>query len=147
MSCEGNVLFQGVVDLDGSKGPVGPRLSRLMASNLSGALDWSDNPKKDELDPALGNSAARDFLRAGRELESRRTGADLDRAIDCYAKALRRSSPTPALIGAELVPPMVGNVNMGRSNAQLLAQAGRLGQEAIRLSPGLAEAHRALGGL
>ena len=142
---QGNVLLQRVVDLDAAQPPA-PQLSRLIAGDLSGALDWYENPKKDDLDPALRNSVASDFIRAGQELENRRAGVDLDRAIDCYEKALR-IEPTSAVVRAKLVLAMVGSSHLGRPSTELLARAERFGREAVQLNPKLAEAHRALGSL
>ena len=69
----------------------------------------------------------------------------MDRAIDCYEKALR-IEPNSALVRAKLVLAMVARVHLGQ-NAQLLTRAERLGREAIQLNPKLGETHRALGSL
>ena len=141
---QSNVLLQRVIDLDTVQ-PAAVQLSRLIAGDLSQALDWYENPKKDDLDPALRNSAASDFIRAGQELENRRAGVDLDRAIDCYEKALR-IEPKSAVARAKLVLAMVGGRRLG-NNPPLIARAEHLGEEAVELNPKLGEAHRALGSL
>lgn len=106
--------------------------------------DWSRLGEA-RLDPGLRNVAARELIAAGRDLMLRMSVADLDRAIDCFRKALRLQ-PDSALAHAYLASAANGRVNYS-TDAQLEELGESEAREAIRLQPNSADARRALGGL
>jgi tetratricopeptide (TPR) repeat protein len=92
-------------------------------------------------DPVMTNERARKFFVAGRDLISRRTIAELDRAVSCLENALReepRSIDTRAFLAMAA---------MGRdtlcTNRELGRRAIQVGREAVQLAPDNPTAHRA----
>ncbi len=92
-------------------------------------------------DPVMTNERARKFFVAGRDLISRRTIAELDRAISCLENALGeepRSIDTRAFLAM---------ASMGRdtlcTNRELANRAIEVAREAVQLAPDNPTAHRA----
>jgi serine/threonine protein kinase len=92
-------------------------------------------------DPVMANERARKFFVAGRDLISRRTIAELDRAVSCLENALReepRSIDTRAFLAMAC---------MGRdtlcTNPGLASRAIEVAREAVQLAPDSPTAHRA----
>jgi tetratricopeptide (TPR) repeat protein len=96
-------------------------------------------------DPAMVNDSAREFLLAGRELMSRQTLADLDRALRCFEKAIE-IEPASAL-GRAYFASTAGTRLHFSFDQQLLEKATQAAQRAAELDPNLPEAHRALAGM
>ncbi len=93
-------------------------------------------------DPGLQRSAARDFIIAGRELADRRSSVDLDRAIQCFEKAIA-AEPSSSVAHAQLALACLGRTSF-LFDEKLLARGEAAAREAIRLGPNRSEAHRAL---
>lgn len=139
----GEVLLQRVLTLDSSNSPA-PAVSALAANELYSALDGRSRTV--ERDPALGNKAASEYLRAGHEFEKRRGTRDFDRALECFEKAID-AEPASALARADFAKAAIARFFANQTSAKLLSKAKHFGREAVRLNPALPEAHRALSGL
>ena len=95
------------------------------------------------VDPAMGDSAAHEFLRAGDELATHRTVVDIDRAITCYSRAIELQ-PKSAIARASFVLAAVGRLGLGYPDMELLRKAEVYGREAVALNGGSSFSHRAL---
>ena len=78
-------------------------------------------------DPAVTNSGAHEFLRAGDELLSHQTTADFDRALECYRRAIELA-PKSAVARAGFVVAAVNKAALGSQNRELLEKAERYGR-------------------
>ena len=105
--------------------------------------DWS-NLSYSRRDPGLRDDTSRELIAAGRDLMMRVGLSDLDRAIECFRKALV-AQPNSALAHAYLAGAANIRVNYA-SDPGLEALGESEAHEAIRLHPNSAEAHRALAG-
>ena len=92
-------------------------------------------------DPVLANERARKFFVAGRDLISRRTIPELDRAITCLENALREE-PHSIDVRAFLAMACMGRDSLS-TNPNLAARAVQIAQEAVQLAPDNPNAHRA----
>lgn len=119
---------------------VGKEIAGAIDGILS-AKNWSSLIQS-KIDPGLRNKAAREAMAAGRELTSRYTESDLDRAIDLFRKAVQ-AEPDSSLAHAYLAMAATARTHSISDNSFL-----KLGEaeayEALRLSPDSKEAHRAL---
>ncbi|HWM24925.1 MAG TPA: protein kinase [Chthoniobacterales bacterium] len=117
---------------------------RSIASDLYSVLNLNDLSAAvlSDPDPAVKNSTATDFLIAGRELERHRTTIDSDRAIECFRNAFR-AEPRSATARAEFVMAVMSRIRQDAASTELLLEAEREADEAIRLNPNLGQAHRA----
>jgi serine/threonine protein kinase/tetratricopeptide (TPR) repeat protein len=139
---DGTALWHKVVERDSLA------LPRGSTSDMATALD-SILKRKDlfaagtaEDDAATRNTAAREFILAGKELSDRRTGQDLDRAIRCFEQAIALE-PSSAIAHAHLALACLGRTSF-LFDPKLLEKAQTAAREAIRLGPNRSEAHRAL---
>jgi tetratricopeptide (TPR) repeat protein len=111
--------------------------------SILSANDWSDliHAKRD---PGLRNHAARDAIAAGR-LISHTSAANCDKAIILFRRAIE-AEPNSALAHAYLA--MVANARSHfHADRSFLALGKKEAEIALQLSPGSAEAHRALTGV
>jgi serine/threonine protein kinase/tetratricopeptide (TPR) repeat protein len=137
----GQVLLARVLELDAGANltnDLARQLAKEMFSVLSGggAVASSD-------DPAVTNSGAHEFLRAGDELLSHQTTADFDRALECYRRAIELA-PKSAVARAAFVVAAVNKAALGSQNRELLEKAEQYGREAVALNGNLESTHRAL---
>jgi tetratricopeptide (TPR) repeat protein/tRNA A-37 threonylcarbamoyl transferase component Bud32 len=130
------VLFEDVADSP-------TRLSALAAAELSAILNGDQSSRGRKADPALQNQTAHEYIRAAMELEKHATVADFDRAIVCCRKAIE-TSPSSALAKAQFVLEVVNRAQLEHPDSALIAEAERLGREAVQLNPNLGQTHRAL---
>jgi serine/threonine protein kinase/tetratricopeptide (TPR) repeat protein len=144
MDQDGNLLqsITGVYD----SGSLTQQLSHASARavySLIGEKEWSSLIASQQ-DPALRSEKVRDLVLAGRELMERQsTGdtGDLDRAIQCFQKALDLE-PRSILARAYFARTVATRMHY-RVDTQLLALAERAANEALRLAPESGESHRA----
>ncbi|HEV2806492.1 MAG TPA: protein kinase [Chthoniobacterales bacterium] len=139
---DGTALWHKVIERESLALSLGP------TSDMAAALD-SILKRKDlfaagtvEDDAAMRNTAAREFILAGKELSDRRTGQDLDRAIRCFEQAIALE-PSSAISHAHLALACLGRTSF-LFDPKLLEKAQTVAREAIRLGPNRSEAHRAL---
>jgi serine/threonine protein kinase/tetratricopeptide (TPR) repeat protein len=141
----GDTLFEHVTEPNVSRPPA-LKVAAGVARGLLTALDGSARSPVISADPAMVDSAASEFLRAGDDLMTRRTTADIDRALTCYQRAIELQ-PRSAIARAAFVIATVQRTQLGSGNPELLLKAEKLGREAVALNPTIAPTHRALGGL
>jgi serine/threonine protein kinase/tetratricopeptide (TPR) repeat protein len=140
---QGDMLSQWVVEVDSRDAPVG-ELTRRTASaiNLILQKEHSKSRTTSEEDPGMRNVVAREFIAAGKELADRRSGQDLDRAIQCFQKAVA-AEPTSCVAHAHLALALLGRTSF-LFDPVLLKNAETAALEAIRLGPNRSETHRAM---
>src|SRR5204863_8752880 len=95
-----------------------------------------------EKSPAWCDERARELLIAARTLQERRTLVDLDRARECFKKAIAMQ-PNSALAHSYLAIVQAGRLHT-TDNPEYLSAAEASAQKAIELNPNLADAHNAL---
>jgi serine/threonine protein kinase/Tfp pilus assembly protein PilF len=110
---------------------------------ILGAKDWS-NIIQSKLDPALRNDVVREAITAGRGI-AHSTALDYDRAIALFRKALR-AEPNSSLAHSYLAIEATGRTHYN-ADLSFLELGKAEANEAIRLSPGSSDAHRALAGV
>jgi tetratricopeptide (TPR) repeat protein/TolB-like protein len=125
--------------------PVASAISPETSREISAALDSGEGAGDSDPDAALANTSAREFISAGDELYHRRTNVDLERAVDCYHRAIELA-PDSALARAKLANAAVARVELG-SVPELLATAEMRAKEAVQLNAESGLCHRALGGI
>lgn len=142
----GDPLFTRVTDGNGDKNLSGAAVKQIAASMFSilSANDWSSIVQS-KMDPGLRNEVAREAILAGREVVRADTTADVDKAIALFRKALR-AEPDSALAHAYLAMAAIGRIHFNPDRS-FLDVGKREAEIALQLSPGLAEAHRALAGV
>ena len=144
-SATGEVVL-GPIVIDAQRAGVGADI-RSLAREINTVLatkDWS-NLSYLRRDPGLRNDTSRELIAAGRDLMMRVGVSDLDRAIECFRKALI-AQPDSALAHAYLAG--AANIRVNYANDPRLEALGESeAQEAIRLHPDSPDAHRALAGL
>jgi tetratricopeptide (TPR) repeat protein len=96
-------------------------------------------------DPGLQNEQAHELLTAGRELTFHYNVRDLDRAINCFQKALRLE-PRSALAHAYLASAAASRTHY-LADAKFLGLAEREVEEALRLAPDSGEVLRVVAGV
>jgi serine/threonine protein kinase/tetratricopeptide (TPR) repeat protein len=140
------VTIWGPVRIDASQlsGPTAEVRSLVRQINTIVAIkDWSEISEARQ-DPGLRNQASKELIAAGRDLMLRANVADLDRAMECFRKALV-SEPASALAHAYLAS--AANIRVNYAADPKLEELGEgEAREAIRLQPDSADAHRALAG-
>jgi serine/threonine protein kinase len=144
-AASGETIFQKTLAAKGAQARP-DSLSGLIPAELSAALDGNGTIPSARRDPIFNNEAANEYLRAGHEFENRRDNADLDRALQCFEKAIE-AEPTSALARARFTMAAITRLHMAGYSPALRARAGQLAREAIGLNPDLPEAHRALSAL
>jgi tetratricopeptide (TPR) repeat protein/tRNA A-37 threonylcarbamoyl transferase component Bud32 len=139
----GNVLYRRLLELDASHDPAGS-IAQMVGIDIYTILDATKPPAIDgaEMDPAWRDQAARDLLLAGRSLQERRTLIDLDRAIECFTKALVLQ-PQSALTHSYLAVAEAGRMQTA-TDRQYFEAAEKSARKAVELNPKLADAHNAL---
>jgi serine/threonine protein kinase/tetratricopeptide (TPR) repeat protein len=106
--------------------------------------DWSEISESRQ-DPGLRNQTSKELIAAGRDLMLRANVADLDRAIECFRKALL-AQPDSALAHAYLAG--AANIRVNYAADRYIEELGESeARDAIRLQPDSADARRALAGL
>jgi tetratricopeptide (TPR) repeat protein/tRNA A-37 threonylcarbamoyl transferase component Bud32/TolB-like protein len=141
----GDTLFEVTTEPNESKAQVF-QLPNGIVSSLFTALSDNTRPPAISGDPALIDSTTNEFVRAGDDLMTHRTIADIDRALTCYQRAIDLQ-PKSAIARADFVIAAVAKVQLGPSDPGLLQKAETFGREAVALNPIIAPTHRALGGL
>ncbi len=142
---DGAALFDRIVDL----GPVSDlkSLTHDLAASLFAVLtakDWSAIVAA-KSDPGMRNEHARELITAGRELTFHYTVRDLERAINCFEKAIQME-PQSALAHAYAASAAASRAHY-IANADRMAYAEREVQEASRLAPNSPEVLRVLAGI
>jgi tetratricopeptide (TPR) repeat protein/tRNA A-37 threonylcarbamoyl transferase component Bud32 len=141
----GDALFGWVSETNPTK-PSATEVAACIASSLFAAISESPRVIKSVTDPALSDPAANEFLRAGDDLMSHRTTADIDHALTCYQRAVDLQ-PKSALARAAFVIATIKRTQLGPGSPELIEKAAKLGREAVALNPTIASTHNALGGL
>jgi tetratricopeptide (TPR) repeat protein/TolB-like protein/tRNA A-37 threonylcarbamoyl transferase component Bud32 len=141
----GDSLFEWVSEPNSTK-PLAFEVAAYIASDLFTAIGESPRDIKSVVDPALSDPEANEFLRAGDDLMTHRTTADIDRALACYQRAIDLQ-PKSALGRAAFVIATIKRTQLGSGNPDLIEKAAKLGREAVALNPAIASTHNALGGL
>ena len=88
------------------------------------------------------NKNVSDFIAAGRALLDRRSVPDVDRAIDCFEKAVA-TDPSSAEAHSFLAIARIGRSFLG-GKPEMLQLAHMTAKKAVELDPQLGEAHRSL---
>ena len=120
-----------------------PALTKQVNQTIYSILsenDWS-NLIRSKRDPGLRNEAANEAMMAGRLIEHS-TGADFDKAIALFRKAVE-AEPKSSLAHTYLAMEATGR-NHFNPDRSFLDLGRREAEIALQLSPGSAEAHRAL---
>jgi len=117
---------------------VGQAIYAILSEN-----DWS-NLIRSNSDPGLRNQAANDAMTAGR-LIGHSTVADCDKAIALFKKAAE-AEPNSSLAHTYLAMEATGRYHFSPDRS-FLDLGKKEAEIALRLSPGSAEAHRALAGV
>jgi serine/threonine protein kinase/Tfp pilus assembly protein PilF len=126
-------------------------LPTLFSSATAQAI-WSDWAKNGDgrdhrylhadLQSATKNQLARDYVTAGDDFFGRRSVEDVDRAIECYRKAIA-ADPECALALASLASATAMRVQLSTTDPVALIKAEKMAKRAADLDPLLSEAHRA----
>jgi tetratricopeptide (TPR) repeat protein len=141
----GNLLFNRVsrtTDQKNFKG-VDEETAQSIGAILS-AKDWSNLLQSDS-DPGLRNGVAREAITAGREVMSRYTTSDYDKAIALFRKAVR-AEPNSSFAHSYLAIAAAERTHYN-ADPSFLELAKTEADKAVRLSPGSSDAHRALAGV
>jgi serine/threonine protein kinase/tetratricopeptide (TPR) repeat protein len=138
-----DILGKWTLETDTLQDAVRAFESHRIGDAIYQALD-SPAPQPNESQPDLVNTdpTAHGYFRAGRELMLRRTGPDMDRAINCFENAVR-VAPNSVAAHAYLSLAYVGR-NYLTSNPADLENAQRTANKALQMSPDDPDAHRAL---
>jgi serine/threonine protein kinase len=136
------VLYRRIVEATETKdiaSQIGPT-----AMSIYSVLDRSSFSflKGFEDDPGWTDGHARELLIAGRALQEHRTLADLDRAIECFGKAIA-AQPGSALAYSYLASGQASRTHSA-NDLTYLSAAETSAKRAIILNPDLADAHNAL---
>jgi serine/threonine protein kinase/Tfp pilus assembly protein PilF len=143
---DGESLWGRIVDLNaqsrdllGDTRDLAPQIFSILS-----ATDWS-NLLEAKRDPGLRNEQARELIVAGREFGLHDTVRDLDRARSCFEKALQLE-PGSVLAHAYLASATATRTHYV-ADPNLLSDAEREVQGALRLAPNSGEALRVLAGV
>jgi serine/threonine protein kinase/tetratricopeptide (TPR) repeat protein len=140
----GRLLAQRVFTLAQSNSPI------LFSSRIDEMIsaEWAQNSSSSEprylraeVFSSTKSELARNYLLAGDDLFGRRSTEDIDRAIECYRKAVS-ADPSCALALADLASANAMRVQL-KMDAAALADGERMAKRALELDPLLAEGHRA----
>ncbi len=142
---DGDLLLNQIVDLaaESELKPIVRRLAPRFLAILT-ADDWSTLLAANS-DPGMSNEQTRELITAGRELTFRRTVRDLDRAINCFEKAIK-IEPRSALAHAYLASAAAARTHYF-TDANLLASAAHEFQQASSMAPTSPEVMRVLSGV
>jgi tetratricopeptide (TPR) repeat protein len=138
-------LFAQILDGEG-EGPSATTLSKEVNQTIYSILsanDWS-NLVSSKQDPGVRNEAANEAMRAGR-LITHTSAADHDKAIALFRKAVE-AEPKSSLAHTYIAMEAAGRVYLNPDRS-FLDLGRREAEIALQLSPGSAEAHRALAGV
>jgi serine/threonine protein kinase/tetratricopeptide (TPR) repeat protein len=112
-------------------------------------LEWAKNADGHDLrylhadlQSATKNQLARDYVTAGDDFFGRRSVEDVDRAIECYRKAIA-ADPQCALALASLASATAMRGQISASDPEALIEAEKMAKHAAELDPLSSEAHRA----
>jgi serine/threonine protein kinase/tetratricopeptide (TPR) repeat protein len=138
-----SVLYRRIIELSASEDSA-PKIATLIAANLYSILDDNKLSAIDgfENDPGWRDERARELLIAGRALQERRTLADLDRASECFTKAIA-AQPNSALAYSYLAVVQAGRIHSADDPSSLSA-AEISAKKATELNPSIADTHNAL---
>jgi tetratricopeptide (TPR) repeat protein/TolB-like protein len=117
-------------------------INQAIYSILS-ASDWSDLIRS-KWDPGLRNETARQAITAGR-LISHSSASDCDKGIALFKKAVE-AAPDSSLAHAYLAMEATTRIHYSPDRS-FLALGKQEAEKALQLSPGSAEAHRAIAGV
>jgi len=134
-------LFTRTMEVDASAGAAS-EVARECTQEIFSILSGIQPPSSPD-DPAVTNSSAHEFLRAGDELLSRGTIADIDRSIGCYRRAIELQ-PRSGIARAAFVIAAVNRAALGSPDPELLGRAEQYGREAVALNDTIESSHRAL---
>jgi tetratricopeptide (TPR) repeat protein len=135
-------LLAQILDGEG-EGASAPALSKEVSQtiySILSATDWS-NLVSSKRDPGLRNEAANEAMTAGR-LITRTTVVDSDNAIALFKKAVE-AEPKSSLAHTYLAMEAAGRLHFSPDRS-FLDLGRREAEIALQLSPGSADAHRAL---
>lgn len=140
-------LFSHLWEESGPQRDVSNSLTREINQaiySILSATDWSDLIRS-KWDPGLRNETAREAITAGRAMISHSSVDDCDKGIALFKKAVE-AAPDSSLAHAYLAMEATNRIhyNPDRSFLDLGRQEA---EKALQLSPGSAEAHRALAGV
>jgi tetratricopeptide (TPR) repeat protein/tRNA A-37 threonylcarbamoyl transferase component Bud32/TolB-like protein len=143
---DGNLVLRKVIESSGSLNAVDQAVTASV-NTIHSFFAPSRRLRlfEEQLDPAMRNDKARDFVLTGRELMQRQSVADLDHAIGCFERAIE-IEPASALARAYLAITAGTRLHYA-FEAMLLEKATVHAQRALELNADLPDAHRALAGL
>jgi len=118
-------------------------LSRDLVRAVYGFVGGSPESAKSAQSDATDDERVRAFVVAGRDLMSRRTVAEVDRAIVCFENAIREN-PNSVAARSFLAMALMGR-DFLLSDPTLAPRALRVAREAVRLAPADPTANRAMG--
>jgi serine/threonine protein kinase/tetratricopeptide (TPR) repeat protein len=142
-SASGKIIYRRIVTGDAEETLPGVA-AYATATDIYRLLDMPDFSlvKTAEEDPGWGNKHTRELLIAGRAVQERRTIVDLDRAIECFKKAVT-AEPTSALAHSYLAEAQAGRVGLIREQTYLI-DGENSAKTALRLNPNISEPHSAI---
>ncbi len=137
------VLYRRIIELDASGGSA-QKVATLIAADVYSILNDNKFSAVEgfENDPGWRDEYARELLIAGRAVQERRTLPDLDRAIECFNKAIA-AQPNSALAYSYLSIVQAGRGHTA-DDPKYLSAAEISARKAIGLNPDLADSHNAL---
>jgi len=143
---EGNLVLRDVIESNGSS-EVG---NQALVSSVASIYSFFTPSRRSraieaQLDPAMRNEKAKEFVLAGRELMQRQSVADLDHALECFERAFE-IEPSSALARAYFAITAGTRLHYAFEST-LLEKAADQAQRAGEMNPNLPEAHRALAGM
>jgi tetratricopeptide (TPR) repeat protein len=139
-------LFSHLWEESGTQRDVSNTLTREINQaiySILSATDWSDLIRS-KWDPGLRNETAREAITAGR-LISHSSAADCDKGIALFKRAVE-AAPDSSLAHAYMAMEATTRLHYSPDRS-FLALGKREAEIALQLSPGSAEAHRALAGV
>ena len=145
MDPDGNVLWRRIIKVSSVKPAQGA--SHLAAADIHSVLDakdWSSLILSTQ-DPGLRNETARDFILAGRALLDGSDLANIDRAIDCFKKAID-AEPLSGLARASYASAVATRVHF-QPDPVSLDNAEASARRSVELDPAGTEPRRALAGV
>lgn len=143
MDGNGEAVLRRIVLVDADEGGA-EQIAKRLASAVYSVLDSTNEAVlvSAQLDPGMRDGPARDLILAGHELLNHLTAVDIDRALECFQKAVK-AEPSSALALASVASAAAMKFHF-QSDAQLLALAEQSARRALTLDAGSAPAHGAL---
>ncbi|MEY2496665.1 MAG: eukaryotic-like serine/threonine-protein kinase, partial [Verrucomicrobiota bacterium] len=143
---DGNLVLRNVIESNGSSEAGDQALVSSVASIYSlFTPSRRSRAIEAQLDPAMRNEKAKEFVLAGRELMQRQSVADLDHALECFERAIE-IEPSSALARAYFAITAGTRLHYAFEST-LLEKATDQARRAGEMNPNLPEAHRALAGM